>query len=110
MLEQHRADLLATELVRKEIQTVQAEGTAAAKRIIADAELYEQQQRAEGTRTLLLAQGSGIGSVIDACRGDAGTARFYLALKKGIYETLAKEQAHALQGLNPTISVWNTGP
>jgi len=108
-LEQLRADQLSGTRVEAEQLRAQAEGKSDYMRKIADAELYEVEQRAKGIEKTLVAQSIGLGAIIDACQGDQATARFYLALKDELYEKLAVHQAAAVQGLNPNISVWNTG-
>jgi flotillin len=109
LLEQFRADELASTKVAAEQLVAKAEGESSSIRLLADAKLYEEQKKAEGVQAMLLAHSSGISSIIDACNGDTSTARFYLGLKEGLYEKLAREQAAAVKGLNPKISVWNTG-
>ena len=48
-------------------------------------------------------------TLVTAAQGDSSTVKFYLALKEGIYEKLAEQQAKAVAGMQPKISVWNTG-
>jgi flotillin len=109
LIEQLRADKLTATRVAAEQTIAEAEGRAESMRKIADAELYEEVKRAEGVQALLLAHSSGLGSIINACGGDSSTARFYLALKDDLFVKLAQEQARAVTGMQPKISVWNTG-
>ncbi|CAG8612567.1 8561_t:CDS:2 [Funneliformis mosseae] len=75
----------------------------------AEAELYQKQKEAEGILALYNAQAEGIKNLMQAFGGDRYAALQYIMIERGIYQELAKENANAVQGLNPTITVWNTG-
>ena len=109
LLEQLRADELASTKVAAEQAIAEAEGKAASIRQLADATLYEEQKKAEAIQVALTAHSAGLDAIMEACKGDPSTAKFYLGLKEGIYEKLAEQQAIAVSGMKPQISVWNTG-
>jgi len=109
LLEQLRADELASTKVAAEQAIAEAEGKAASIRHLADATLYEEQKKAEAIQVALAAHSAGLDAMMQACGGDTSTVKFYLGLKEGIYEKLAEQQAKAVSGMKPQISVWNTG-
>ncbi|CAG8719826.1 7974_t:CDS:2, partial [Racocetra fulgida] len=75
----------------------------------AEAELYKKQKDAEGVLALYNAQAEGIKNLMQAFGGDRQAALQYVMIERGVYQQLAKENAQAIQGLNPKITVWNTG-
>jgi len=70
----------------------------------AEANLVKKQKEAEGMAALAEAYGK----MAQAFGGPAGLLQ-YMMIEKGTYVELAKANAGAIQGLNPKISVWNTG-
>lgn len=70
----------------------------------ADADLYRKLKEAEG----LTAMAGAYAKLSEAFGGPAGLLR-YMMIERGTYVELAKANAAAIQGLNPKISVWNTG-
>jgi flotillin len=81
---------------------IEARFLAAAKD--ADALLVRQQKEAAGMSAMA-------GAYTDLSRAFGGPASFiqYLAIEKGIYTQLAKANADAVRGLNPKMTIWNTG-
>ncbi|CAG8608984.1 3088_t:CDS:2 [Cetraspora pellucida] len=75
----------------------------------AEAELYKKQKEAEGVLAIYNAQAEGIKNLMQAFGGDRQAALQYVMIERGVYQQLAKENAQAIQGLNPKITVWNTG-
>ncbi|KAF0368611.1 Flotillin domain protein [Gigaspora margarita] len=75
----------------------------------AEAALYKKQKEAEGILALYNSQAEGVKNLMQAFGGDGQAAIQYLMIEKGIYQQLAKENAQAIQGLKPKITVWNTG-
>ncbi|KAJ2960041.1 hypothetical protein NQZ79_g4561 [Umbelopsis isabellina] len=73
----------------------------------ADAYLYEKKKEAEAIDSIMLAQANGLKNLVGAFNGDTGAALSYLMLERGTYQALAKENANAIKGLNPKITVWN---
>ncbi|KAF5538488.1 flotillin [Fusarium mexicanum] len=82
-----------------------------------DAEAYNfaAQQRAEAELVSKLREAEGISAMADAYGklsqafgGPAGLLQ-YMMIEKGTYVELAKANATAIRGLEPKISVWNTG-
>ncbi|KAF4471671.1 flotillin [Fusarium albosuccineum] len=90
---------------------------AAAYKTRNDAEAYNYaaQQRAEAELVSKLKEAEGINAMADAYGklsqafgGPAGLLQ-YMMIEKGTYVELAKANATAIRGLEPKISVWNTG-
>ncbi|KAK3377158.1 hypothetical protein B0T24DRAFT_678008 [Lasiosphaeria ovina] len=79
-------------------------GSYAALRM-AEADLQRKLKEAEG----LSAMADAYGKLSHAFGGPAGLLQFMM-IEKGTYVQLAKANAQAVQGLQPKISVWNTGP
>jgi len=55
----------------------------------------------------MAAQANGLKMIVGAFNGDANAAINYLMVERGTYQALAKENANAIKGLNPKITVWN---
>lgn len=70
----------------------------------AEAAFFAKRKEAEGVSEMAKAYGD-LAAVLG---GPAGLLQ-YLYLQKGTYEALANANARAIQGLQPKISVWNTG-
>lgn len=68
----------------------------------------QKQKEAAGNLAILKAQAEGIKEIVDAF-GSPQTALQYLMIDRGVYSDLASKNAAAIQGLNPKITVWNTG-
>jgi flotillin len=83
---------------------------AEAQERLADANLYSKHKEAEGLLSIYNAQAEGIKMVCDAGTKDPNLAKFYLGLNADLYPQLASKVADAVQGLNPKIHIWNTGP
>ncbi|RIA83306.1 hypothetical protein C1645_800214 [Glomus cerebriforme] len=75
----------------------------------AEAELFKKQKEAEGILAVYNAQAQGIKNLMDAFEGDCNVTHQYIMIERGVYQQLAKESAIAIHGLNPNITVWNTG-
>ena len=116
---QKEMDLLKTLTEREKEQQMEhfratrlAEATVEAESIerLATAKLFEQQKVAEGQLALLEAQAQGLEKVV-AATGPSGTelVKFYLGLNANLYPELAAKAADAVQGLNPKVTIWNTG-
>lgn len=70
----------------------------------AEAKLQRQLKEAEG----MAAMAEAYGKMAQAFGGAAGLMQ-YLMIKEGTYVQLAAENAKAVQGMAPKISLWNTG-
>ncbi|KID96038.1 flotillin domain-containing protein, partial [Metarhizium majus ARSEF 297] len=84
-------------------------------RVGAEAENYAAQQSADASAFRQLKEAEGISAMADAYAklagafgGPAGLLQ-YMMIEKGTYVELAKANADAIRGLQPKISVWNTG-
>lgn len=81
---------------------IEIEAAASVKR--AEAELIRQQKEAAG----LSAMAGAYADLSHAFGGPAGLIQ-YLMIEKGVYTELAKANADAVRGLNPKMTIWNTG-
>lgn len=70
----------------------------------ADAELIRQQKEAAG----LTAMAGAYKELAVAFGGPQGLIQ-YMMIEKGTYTSLAKANADAVRGLNPKMTIWNTG-
>ena len=70
----------------------------------AEGELVQQQKKAAG----LSAMAKAYADLAQAFGGPAGLIQ-YLMIEKGVYTDLAKANADAVRGLNPKMTIWNTG-
>ena len=109
-LEKTRADQLSKAQVQAEVVVREMEGIAAARQKEAEADLFTEKRKAEGIAAIYSAEAAGIDSIRTALHADVKATMQYLMIKGGLYTELAKENAKALTGLNPKITVWNTGP
>ncbi len=78
-------------------------------KVEADGTLYQKQKDSEAIKLSYEAQAGGIQQIHRAFNGDNNSLLQYLMLEKGLYESLAKANAEAIRGLEPKITVWNTG-
>ncbi|KAI8911575.1 hypothetical protein EDD86DRAFT_245857 [Gorgonomyces haynaldii] len=107
--EKERAEKLSLAMVEKEkIQTL-ADAALYKAKTEADAALYKKQKQAEAELVMLQAQAQGLHALGAAFGGDSKALLQYLMLEKGLYQDLAKANAEAIKGLEPKITVWNTG-
>lgn len=81
------------------------EKEAEAKKAMADAELYAKRKEAEGVMALGEAQATYIRSLLDSLGGNYVALRDYLMIKNGIFQDIARINAHAIHGLQPKITV-----
>ncbi|PBP19554.1 flotillin domain-containing protein [Diplocarpon rosae] len=83
---------------------IEAEARYIAASKDAEAELIKQQKRAAG----LSSMASAYADLAQAFGGPAGLVQ-YLMIEKGVYTDLAQANANAVRGLNPKMTIWNTG-
>ncbi|KAJ3068303.1 hypothetical protein HK102_007205, partial [Quaeritorhiza haematococci] len=107
--ERLRAEKLATAKVGAEAIITTSDAHLYQKQREADAMLYEEQKKAEGVKMLYEAQAQGIQRLTEAFGGNPNATLQYLMLEKGLYQQLAQHNAEAIRGLQPKITVWNTG-
>ena len=84
--------------------TKEAEGAYVRETRAAEAACFAKQKEAEGVAAMAKAYGD----LANVMGGPQGLMQF-LMLQNGTYEKLAAQNAKAIQGLQPKISVWNTG-
>ncbi|KAK4101252.1 hypothetical protein N658DRAFT_425951 [Parathielavia hyrcaniae] len=89
-------------LAYKTKQDAEASSHATVK--IAEAALQKKLREAEG----MMAMADAYAKMSQAFGGPAGLLQ-YMMIEKGTYVELAKANAEAIRGLQPKISVWNTG-
>ncbi|SNW62364.1 Flotillin domain-containing protein [Orpheovirus IHUMI-LCC2] len=107
--ERLRAKEVSLAQVLAEAKIKEAEGEANAVKLRADAQLYFKQREADGIRATYTAQSEGLERLVDSLGGDRSSLFQYLMVEKDMYTKLAEKHADALQGLQPKITVWNTG-
>lgn len=87
---------------------VEAEAYATSVELKAKADLFKKQKEAEGVLAQYNAQAVGIQNIMKNFNDPSQLVQ-YLMLEKGTYAELARENAKAIQGLQPKITVWETG-
>lgn len=92
-----------------EARVIQVKAEASATVTIAEANLKAKQMEAEGILAIKNAEAKGLQNLMEAAGGSKELASYLLVSGGGLVQ-LAHEQANALQGMNPTVSVWSTGP
>ncbi|KAG2176653.1 hypothetical protein INT44_007317 [Umbelopsis vinacea] len=106
--QQRKAD---AELFKKQQEAegmfITAAKAAEAQMKKADAYLYEKQKEAEAISEVMAAQANGLKMLVNAFNGDTNAALNYLMVERGTFQAMAKENANAIKGLNPKITVWN---
>ncbi len=117
---QQAADAAAYEVAadaRARAEAKQRDADAGAYRTRTDAEAtnYATQQAADAAIFQKLKEAEGVSAMADAYAkmasafgGPAGLLQ-YMMIEKGTYVELAKANASAVRGLEPKISIWNTG-
>jgi len=106
--EKLRSQLLSAAQVKAESSIKEAEGQAEAQKRQADGLLYSKQKEAEGMFAILQAQAEGVRRLSAAIGGSPEHFLQYLMLDKRVYQEIARENAQAIHGLNPQITVWHT--
>ncbi len=82
---------------------IEAEGV----KLKADADLYTKEKQAEASYKMYQAQSEGLKKMMETL--DQKQLMQYLMLDRGLYQDLAKTNSEAIKGLNPKITVWQTG-
>lgn len=102
----------AAELARTTVEAEKIKAIADARAYevgkASDMKQYEVEKQAEGLKKLYLAQSEGIDTIVQAFK-DPSLGLQFLMMEKGVFRELAQENAKAIQGLQPNITVWNTG-
>jgi len=88
---------------------IRAEADYIAKHKEAEATLIMKQKEAEGLNALYEAQSQGINKLVTSFNGDTKSLITYMMLEKDQFNKLAESSAKAIQGLNPKITIWQTG-
>ncbi|KAJ3207909.1 hypothetical protein HK099_000171 [Clydaea vesicula] len=111
LVEQERLRVvdLAKTKVTAEATIAEADAQYYKQKKEADAKLYQEMKTAEGLKAIFDVQAKGIENLNSAFGGNSDATLKYLMLEKGLYVDLANANAKAVQGLNPKITVWNTG-
>ncbi|KAG6313238.1 hypothetical protein E4U44_002754 [Claviceps purpurea] len=108
-------EVAADARARQEANHRMADADVYKTRIDAEADNYAAQKRAEAYAVSQIKEAEGIAVMADAYAkmatafgGPAGLIQ-YMMIEKSTYIELAKANAEAICGLQPKISVWNTG-
>ncbi|KAJ3310786.1 hypothetical protein HDV04_004651 [Boothiomyces sp. JEL0838] len=107
--EKARAEKLSKTTVEAEMIQTLAAADLFKKKTEADAYFYTKQKEAEAIQVMYNAQANGIKMLQQAFNGDNGATLQYIMLDRGIFQELAKSNADAVKGMEPKITVWNTG-
>lgn len=107
-IERKRADEFSVATVNAEVEIKRAEGAAAAMRIRAEANLYAKQREADGILAVKTAEAESLQKLVDSA-GSTDNLNRYLMIQTGMLPNLAREQALAIQGMKPKVTVWSTG-
>nr|BAK01301.1 predicted protein [Hordeum vulgare subsp. vulgare] len=107
--EKARAEQLAKTTVQAEMIQTLAAADLFKKKTEADAYFYTKQKEAEAIQVMYNAQANGIKLLQQAFNGDNAATLQYIMLDRGIFQDLAKSNAAAVKGMEPKITVWNTG-
>ncbi|KAL2139883.1 hypothetical protein VTI28DRAFT_4541 [Corynascus sepedonium] len=118
--QQQAADAKAYEIeaeARANYEKQKQDAEAAAYKTVQEASAWSDAaiKRAEADRQARIKEAEGLAAMADAYArlgqafgGPAGLLQ-YMMIEKGTYVELAKANAEAIRGLQPKISVWNTG-
>ncbi|RIA90265.1 hypothetical protein C1645_797087 [Glomus cerebriforme] len=107
--ERLRVEYVAKATAEFEAAKAKANAKLYEKQKEAEAKLYKEQKEAEGLLSVYNAQAEGIKNLMQSFGGDKHAALQYIMVERSVYQELAKENAGAIKGLNPKITVWNTG-
>ncbi|KAJ3256499.1 hypothetical protein HK103_005497 [Boothiomyces macroporosus] len=107
--EKARAEKLSKTTVEAEMIQTLAAADLFKKKTEADAYFYTKQKEAEAIQVMYNAQANGIKMLQQAFNGDNAATLQYIMLDRGIFQELAKSNADAVKGMEPKITVWNTG-
>lgn len=108
-MERERAENLSKTTVEAEIIQTMADAALYRRKAEADASYYTRSKESEALQVAYGAQSEGIKQIQQAFDGDNAATLQYIMLDRGLFQELAKANSEAIKGLNPTISVWNTG-
>jgi len=99
---------IAAEAEAQRIRTI-ASADAEKMVVIANSTLEQEQKRSQGDLAVATAKAEGIHRLLEAYGGRPQDLILGEFFKSGILTELSQAHASALQGLQPKISVWNTG-
>lgn len=102
-----RANDYTRSVVNAEKAIKDAEGLARSIEIRADAELYSKSREAEGILAVYEARSKGLEKLMGSFAGDSRALLSHMMIEHEVYEKLARENAKAIQGLNPKITIWS---
>lgn len=87
----------------------EAEGLYNSVKLQAEANLIAKENEAKGLTAIYNAQSGGVNKLVTSFNGDTKALITYMMLDKDQFTKLADSSAKAIQGLQPRITVWNTG-
>jgi flotillin len=106
--ERHRATEYSKVNVEAEMSIRRAEADAMSTRLRAEADLFAKQQEAAGILAQRNAEAEGLQRLVNAA-GSMQSLESYLLINNNVITDVARQQADAVRGLRPQISVWSTG-
>ncbi|KAK2750734.1 hypothetical protein FQN57_002807 [Myotisia sp. PD_48] len=96
-------------------ETKEADGRLYTRKMEADADFYRRTKEAEAAffakqkeSEAMIEMAKAYGHMADVLGGPQGLLQ-YMMIQNNTYEKLAKANAEALHGMQPKVSVWNTG-
>jgi len=111
---QETAQLQADQLTKARVEASSAVATADGEReatqLRADAELYKQQKLAEGVLANYQAKADGLQRIYESLGGSPELMRLHIGtVDTDYFQTVAEEQARAVQNMKPNVNIWTTG-
>jgi flotillin len=107
--EKERAEQLSKTTVEAEMIETLANADLYKAKTEADALLYRKQREMEALELSFHTQSKGLQMLQAAFGGNTSATLQYIMIEKGLIQELAKTNAEAVRGMEPKISVWNTG-
>jgi flotillin len=107
-LEELRAKQGVDAAIQAEIVQKNADASFYSNVRMADAKLYEKQKEAEGIKVLADSRKKALAQYTEVLK-EPNTLLNYIMMERGLFQQMAEINSDAIQGLNPQITVWNTG-
>jgi flotillin len=104
-----RAKDMSIQQIAYEKAMLQSKAQADAVRVVAEAQLFKEQQEATAITAKLEAEAKGLERLLSASPEHPEHALKFLMLKNGLFEKLAQTNATAIADMKPTLHLWNTG-
>ncbi|EXC24816.1 hypothetical protein L484_018532 [Morus notabilis] len=92
-----------------EAQKVSAEASSFARQQVSDSDLYAKRKEAEGIIERANAERLYLNKLMKQLGGNYLAVREYMMMKNNTFQEIAKNNAQAINGLKPKISLWSQG-